>query len=117
MTTQQPLGQRLRAWREANGLSIDDVAQRLDYKPAAGHILRRIEDGDFPSLPASIEHDIEALIRPNHTAIVEAATEAIKAGLERGATVVRIVHCTTAEHGRVVIILGDDDDPDWRREL
>lgn len=112
MTTQPTLGQRLREWREANGLSVEETAQRLDFQPAT---VACIEAGVGLGPGPSMRRNIERLISPDHSAIVEAATAAIKAGLESGATVVRIVRCETPTSGRVVVIIGDDSE--WREEL
>jgi hypothetical protein len=110
-TAQSPLGQRLKEWRLANNLSIEDVAGRLDMPPLYVALVERNSAG-----PPTVISDIEALIAgPNHTAIVEAATAAIKAGLESGATVVRIVRCATPTSGRVVVVIGGDDVA-WERE-
>lgn len=109
MTTPS-IGQRLKAWRLANGFNEKKAAVLLDLTL---NELCIIEHAYVVNIHPSIQERIEALIAPpGHSAIVEAATAAIKAGLDSGATVVRIVRCATPTSGRVVVIIGDD--PEWR---
>ena len=119
MTNTEPLGQRLREWREAHGLTVEETAQRLGYKPGAFAIIANIENDAtaITYLPASVERDIEALINPDHDAIIDGVTAAIRGALASGCTVVRIVRPETPERGRLTVIVGDDEDEDWRRVL
>jgi transcriptional regulator with XRE-family HTH domain len=113
MTNNQPLlGQRLYQWRLANTLNIADVAARLSLTYDEVFVIER---GYLLDIDPSTQERIESLIRPDHNAIVDAATAAIKAGLESGATVVRIVRCATPTTGRVVVVIGGDDIA-WERE-
>jgi transcriptional regulator with XRE-family HTH domain len=110
---QPPLGQRLKAWREANGLSVEETAQRLGCQC---EIVNRLENHTLWPVP-ELGQQVEALIaaNPDHDAIVEAATAAIRAALEAGATSVHIRRPETPTGGRVTVILGDDDDEDWKK--
>ena len=57
-----PLGQRLHEWREAHGLSIADVAERLVLTFGA---VQYLEDGNHGALSVEMTARIEALIATN----------------------------------------------------
>ena len=112
MTNTESLGQRLKQWRLAYGLTVEDVAQRLECLPVA---VTNVERG--MTVAPLFTRDIEALINPDHDAIIDGVTAAVRGALASGCTVVRIVRPETSERGRLTVIIGDDEDEDWRRVL
>lgn len=100
MTPQQSLGQRLKAWRIANSLSLGEAAERC-HVPAV--VLEETENG-VAVYPLTAQR-IEALITPNTDMILEAVVEAVRAGLARGVRTIEIVQEATEDHGKITIIL------------
>jgi transcriptional regulator with XRE-family HTH domain len=101
--TQPPLGQRLKQWREANGLSIEDVAGRLNMLPLHIAIVERNSAG-----PSNMVAAIEGLITPTALTneerwLVDQIVAAIRAGY-----VVSLIRPVKVDEGQIVLTFGDD---------
>jgi transcriptional regulator with XRE-family HTH domain len=104
--TDKWIGERLREWREANGLSIEDVASRTGCPTG---VIERIEDDiGYPGLALHqiIEHLISSppALSQEEQDFVRQVIEARRAGL-----IVTLIRPATVECGQVAVTFGECD--------
>lgn len=107
MTTQPPIGQRLRAWRLAKSWSIADVAAELSVPSVLVAVVERDSAGQ-----ASVINAIEALIAPpsepslttEERQMVDRVVNAVRAGY-----VVSLIRPVKVDEGQIVLTFGDNE--------